>query len=121
MNRLPAAAHRAFYNVADALCPPAAGAPVADIAPALEACLARRGEGAVRRLLGILGRLEKRPLRGWKAQAFSALPRLERKARLASLSSDDAAWLAALHAEAHDGLGRPAPATSAGPQSASGA
>lgn len=103
MNRLPPEAHRTFYNVADALLPPAPGAVGVDWAPGVEAAVARSGEASARRLLAILSRLEARPLVGWRARAFSRLPRSERSARLARLASrrpEDHAWLLSLLAAA---------------------
>ena len=98
MNRLPPEAHRTFYNVADALLPPAPGAVALDWAPRVEAFLARRGEASARRLLRILARLEARLGRGWRARAFSRLPRRERAAVLAAWARHprrraDHAWL----------------------------
>jgi hypothetical protein len=105
VNRLPREAARTLYNVADALLPSPPGALGFDWAAGMETCLARRGEAAARRLIGILGRLERRPLVGWRARAFSRRPRAERAARLARWAGDprrreDHAFLLALLAEA---------------------
>lgn len=87
-SRFSREAARTFYNAADALLPPAPGAVAIDWMPAVEACVARRGEAVARRLSALLARLERAPV-GWRShRTFSRLAREERAAWLARWAAD---------------------------------
>jgi hypothetical protein len=90
---------RMLYAVADALLPPAPGAPGFDWVPAVEAVLARRPGADAQRLARLLRRLDWAPLLTGRGR-FWALPRAARAERLADLGAADHRLLLALLAEA---------------------
>jgi hypothetical protein len=92
---------RMLYAVADALLPPAPGAPGFDWVPAVEAALARRANADAQRLRRLLRRLDLAPLLAGRGGRFWALPRAVRAARLAALRAEDHRLLRELLADAH--------------------
>jgi hypothetical protein len=92
---------RMLYAVADALLPPAPGAPGFDWVPAVEAVLARRPGADAQRLRRLLRRLDWAPLLAGRGRRFWGLPRDARAVRLAALGTADHRLLLALLAEAH--------------------